>query len=496
MLRRIALVGSSGVVGALALALVQIRVGALFGAGAELDAFFVGAAIPSVLLAVGAGSIVALVVPRLPADDALGASHRTGRLAVLAFLFALPLAALIAALAPLLTKLVGPGLDSSTADAAAEVLRVYAISIPFTSAAHVFAAHGHAVARGWAGGASTALYGLVWFGLLFVPAFTGSAATVAAAGLIATGVQLTSAFLFSSAGEHRPRPRFRSLKVGRPALWLLATVLGATVVSRLGLLLDPIFGSLLEVGAVSQLSYATRIALLAVFVSAQGAALSVLAVSRERDERADADVSFGLVAPLLLGLGVGAVMVVAGPAGAELILARGEFTAEAAAEIGHLLQLWAPAVVVMAVIWALESMLYSGDRSRAVLRAAAAGFAVNAAASAALVALLGIWGRPLGVLVGMSAQLALCLALFKGDPRLAHLRSPATFKWGAAIAIGAGAAAVAGTLLGEALATPGAGALLAALAGGAATVLLLARIERGPLPGHDSSPVPANDPRI
>jgi putative peptidoglycan lipid II flippase len=480
VLRRIALVGSSGVIGAIALALVQIRVGALFGAGNELDAFFVGAAIPSVLLAVGAGSIVALVVPRLPADDELGASRQTGRIAVLGFLFTLPLAALIAALAPLFTTLVGPGLDEAAADSAAEVLRVYAISIPFTSAAHVFAAHGHAVGRGWAGGASTALYGLVWFGLLFIPTFTDSAATVAAAGLIATGVQVLSAFVFSSAGEHRPRPRFTSINVGRQALRLLGIVLVASVIGRLGFLLDPIYGSLLEVGAVSQLSYATRIALLAVFVSGQGAALSVLAVGRERDKRADADVSFGLLTTLLLALGVGAVMVVAGPAGAELLLARGEFTTAAAAEIGHLLQLWAPAVVVIAVIWGLESIFYSGERSPVVLRAALVGFSVNAAASGAFVALLGIWGRPLGVLVAMFAQLAVCLHYLPGDPRLASLKSLVTLRWGVAITFASGAAALAGLLLGEALLTSGVGAVLAALAGGAVTVALLVRFERRP----------------
>lgn len=478
MLRRIALVGGSGVLGALALAAVQIRAGSLFGAGGELDAFFVGAAIPSVLLAVGAGSIVALVVPRLPADDVLGAAHSSGRLAVLAALFTLPLAAFVAAAAPLLVTVVGPGLSDASSDQAAAVLRIYALSIPATSAAHVFAAHGHAVGRGWSGGVSTGAYGLVWFGLLFVGPFVTSARSVAAAGLLATTVQVLSAYWLSSGRGHRPRPRFRSLRVGRAALWALAAVLGATVVSRLGLLLDPLYGSLLDPGSVSQLSYATRIALLAVFVSGQGAALSVLAVSRERGHKADADASFGLVAPLLLSLGVGVVMVAAGPGGAEMLLARGEFTTQDAESVGRLLQLWAPAVVVMSVIWALEAMLYAGGQTTPVLRRAAVGFGVNAAASGTLVALLGIWGRPLGLLVGMVTQLALLMAYLAQDRRVTALWSAVTIRAGARVLVLAGVAAGLGYLLGSAVDSPQLGAIAATVLGGAATVLVVVRLER------------------
>ena len=69
MFRRIVLIGGAGVLGAAALAIVQIRVGSLFGVSGELDAFFVGAALPSVLLAIGAAAISSLVVPRLPRGD-------------------------------------------------------------------------------------------------------------------------------------------------------------------------------------------------------------------------------------------------------------------------------------------------------------------------------------------------------------------------------------------------------------------------------------------
>ena len=50
MFRRIVVIGGAGVLGAAALAIVQIRVGSLFGVGGELDAFFVGAALPLSLI--------------------------------------------------------------------------------------------------------------------------------------------------------------------------------------------------------------------------------------------------------------------------------------------------------------------------------------------------------------------------------------------------------------------------------------------------------------
>ena len=90
MLRRIILIGGAGIIGAASLALVQIRVGSLYGVSGELDAFFIGAAIPSVLLAIGAAAISSLVVPRMPTGDpdgdrgggrANGGSRRADRVA-------------------------------------------------------------------------------------------------------------------------------------------------------------------------------------------------------------------------------------------------------------------------------------------------------------------------------------------------------------------------------------------------------------------------------
>ncbi len=424
MLRRIFIVGGSGAIGAVALALVQIKVGALFGTGAELDAFFVGAALPSVILAVSAGAVFSIVIPRLP--DGPAAPHAAGRFAVLAFAAGALAAAVVALASTPIVDLIAPGLDAATSREAASVLRIYAITIAPTSVAFVFSAYAYSIDRAYVAGASTTLYGLTWFALLFLPALSGEATDVALAGVLATLVQLASAFLLSAPRHAAPWPRARNLKVSRTALAAVATVLAATSIGRFTLLLDPLFGSLLEPGDVSQLSYASRFMLLAVFVSGQGAAFSLLIVGRRRDESADADARVGIVVPLLLSLGAAVVFAICGPGLAQLLLARGELTFGDAAAVGELLRLYAPAIVVITLIWALEAVLYAGKRVREVLVRVIAGLIANVVASAGLVALIGIDGRPLGVLFGGIVQLALLLHLMRDDDRVAVLRERAT----------------------------------------------------------------------
>lgn len=467
MFRRIVLIGGAGILGAAALAIVQIRVGSLFGVSGQLDAFFVGAALPSVLLAIGAAAISSLVVPRLPRDDPARTAAAAGRMAVRATLIGIAAATLVAALAPLIVGLIGPGLDPETTEQAARVLRIYSLSIPGTAAAFVFASYGYASGRVWASGLSTAAYALAWLGLLFLPAFTDDVESATLAGLLATGVQVAAAYLLSSSGLPRARPVIAGLRVSRTGMLAIGAVLGATIVARAGLLLDPLYGSLLPVGSVSELSYASRIAALAILVCGQGAAFSLLIVGRERGERAREDSRVGIVAPLLFSTSAAIVLLVGGPALSELVLARGELSVDDARAIGELLRLWAPAVIPFTLLWALEALLYAELRTTEVFSRALAGLAANVVASGLLVIALGIDGRPLGVLVGVVVQLALVVALFWEDPRFAVLREAPT--WRLLSLHAAAVAAACGTLYGllDALGAPQPGACAAIVAAAA-----------------------------
>ena len=477
MLRRIIVIGGSGIVGAAALTLVQIRVGSLFGLAGELDAFFVGAALPSVLLAIGASTASAFIVPRLPEGDPARTAAGAGRAATLGLVVSLPITALLVVAAPLIVAVVAPGLDGEVGEQATRVLRIYSLSVPGTAVAFVYFAYGYASGRIWTAGLTTAVYGLAWFGLLFVPELSDSVESAALAGLIATGVQILAAFLISSQGTAKPWPAVRPGWVTRASLLALGAVLGAAIASRAGLLLDPLYGSFLDLGAVSELSFATRIAALAIFVCAQGANYSLLILGRERVATAGTDFRVGLVAPLLLSLSAAVTLVITGPALAELILARGELSDAEARGVGELLRLWAPSVVAFTLVGALEMMLYSDKRVNEVLWRGLAGLGVNGAASAPLVVAFGAAGRPLGVLAGVAAQLGLLLYLFRDDERIAVLRERPTLRRAllhtfAAAAIVAAAFWGLGSAVSDELA-----AVLAALAVGAMTLLALRRFQ-------------------
>lgn len=479
MLRRIVVIGSSGALGALALALVQIRVGALFGAGSELDAFFVGAALPSVLLAISAGAIANLVVPRLPAGVA--ALPVAGRYAALSALLGLLIAALVAVGAPLIVRIIAPGLDGPTADTATAVLRIYSISVPPTVLALVFTAYGFAIGRPYAAGLSTAVYGVVWTGLLFVEPFSNSVRGAVWAGVLATGLQLVVAFLLGSSRGARPWPVARDLRLSRVGVQAAGAVLGATIIGRVALLLDPLYGSLLGEGSLSQLSFATRITLLAVFMCGQGAALSLLVVTRDRTAHADSEARIGLIAPLLMSIAAAMYLLFAGPGLAELLLARGSFSSRDAHDVGELLRLYSPVVIVMTTTWTVQAVLFAAKEGRIVLGRATIGLLVNVIASGMLVALLGIAGRPLGVLAGLSVQLATLLWLMRDDERIAELGSRHTLRAAGGVAVGALLAMVVVYEGGRSLVAEGFAVVAAAAVVGFATFQVLRRYERDAL---------------
>ena len=473
MFRRIVVIGGAGVLGAAALAMVQIRVGSLFGVGGELDAFFVGAALPSVVLAIAAAAISSLVVPRLPAGEPALVARVAGRMTVRAVVIGIGAAAIVAIAAPLIVKLIGPGLEPQVSDEAADVLRIYALSIPGTAAAFVYASYGYASGRIWASGLSTTAYALTWLALLFLPAFSDNVTSVAIAGVIATCVQVLAAFLLSSGGLPRPRPVFSGLRVSRVGLAAISAVVGAAIVARTGLLLDPLYGSFLPVGSVSELSYAARIAALAILVSGQGVAFSLLITAREGGDRSRQEGRIGLVAPLIFSTSAAIVLLFAAPALTDLILVRGQLDAEAAGRIADLLRLWAPAIVAFTVIWALEAILYAELRTTEVLTRALAGLAVNVIASGLLVLALGIEGRPLGVLVAALAQLALLVRLFWRDERFVVLRG--LHAWRTITANAVAVAVASGLLVGlsELLSMPEAGAVVAVVAAAVISLMTL-----------------------
>lgn len=396
MLRRIAIISAAGALGAGALAVVSIRVGALFGVGGQLDAFFVGASLPSLLLSLSAGVMTPLIAPRLAQLDDAAAAREAGRWAALALTAGLVLAAVSALASPLIVSAVAPGLRPGAASTAASVLRLYAVTFGPTMMAHVYAAHGYANGRVWTAGGSTLLYGGCWIGLLFVPQFTHSVQDVALAGILATAVQVTSAFLFCSAHDRRPWPRWRAPASRAELAWPLLGVLVAVAVGRANTVLDPLFGSSLSRGSISELVYAWRIALLFMLVSGQGPAFTILAGKRD-GQGSTSTTPLGLVTTVQFAVGMGVAIAIAFQPLAPLILSHGELGVASANEIGRLVEAYAGAVIVFVVAWSLESVLYSDQRVWVVAWLNVPSLVLNIALSAVLVGPLGAIGRPIAV---------------------------------------------------------------------------------------------------
>jgi putative peptidoglycan lipid II flippase len=391
------------------LALVSLRAGAIFGLGPELDAYFVAVSLPSLLLSLGSSVVVAVLVPRLsPLDDSI-ARKRAGEWALLAFLFAALLAGLIALESRFIISVLAPGLSASTADVAGSVLRIMALALPSTMAAFIYFAYGFASARVWVGGTATALYGMVWLGLLFLSPFTQSVQGTAVACVIATQIQLLVAFLCCAPPARLPWPRWRFPDRFLHALPIVAGVLIATVMTKLNLLFDPLFGSFLPRGGVSQLSYASRIAVLCIAFVGQGPALATLASGSRKIRRPSDYRLLGLRVTLLLSVGAATAVAFAFGPLAPLLLAHGALTSSSAETIGHLVQAYSVLIVVQSIAWTMESTVYASKRVWSVTLMSLPALVLNVGLSALFVWLLGAYGRPLAVTLAMMFYVCLLM---------------------------------------------------------------------------------------
>jgi len=383
------------------LAIVTIRVGALFGAGTQLDGYLVGVAAPSLFLSLLATAIPSYITPKLSVLAPREASRRAGEWALFIFLStAIVAAVIIAARTPIISVL-APGLSKESSQIAARVLAIYALSIPSTLAASAYAAYGFANGRVWTNGVSTGVYGAVWLGLLFIPAFTHSVSSVSFACVIATQIQLLVAFLCSSSRVHRPWPRWRMPAYPWVPLLAIAGVVVNVAVGKANIILDPMLGSLSGKGDVSLLVYATRFTILIVAVCGQGPSLTVLSGRTSADDRKNPLAIAALASTALIAAGIATAVAIAFEPLARIILGHGQFTQHSAAEVGRLVEDYAPAIVLMTIAWSLEATLYSMGVTWRLVLLSLPGLTVNIALSLLLLPAVGIEARPIAVTAAM-----------------------------------------------------------------------------------------------
>jgi peptidoglycan biosynthesis protein MviN/MurJ (putative lipid II flippase) len=431
LFRRVALITMGGLAGTLMLGLVQLRAGALFGAGGRLDAFVIGAVIPSVFLALSASVITQVLTPRL--SGRTDAHLVAGRAATSVFIVGCLVGGVAIALGPLLVQAVSPSAPAHTHAAATSVLRVYAIAIGPTLMASVYGALGFANGRVWVLGTSSTLYAATWFALLFIGPFESSPTRLALAGVVATAIQLTTAFAAASMPHRTAWPRMPLAKGLHATAAVVGAMLVAALLARANLVLDPIFGSQLARGSVSELAYAYRIALLLVIACGQGVGLAMLALPAH-DARSTRARTRAFTLALMIAAGAIAPIAIAFKPITEVVLGRGNFTSHDAGVVGSLVEAYGPTIALLTVAWALEAYLFATRRTRAVIKAVIAAVLLNLVASFALVPAIGVYGRPVAVALASSVYLAALLRTVIHEPTFRALRWPRTL--GAALLVG------------------------------------------------------------
>ncbi len=416
MLRRLITIALGGTLGMATLAAVTIRVGALFGAGSSLDAYLVGVSGPALLLSLAATVMAPALTPRLSVMEPRAAARRAGEWAVLAFLAGVGLAGVIVLARAWIVALLAPGLSADGSQLAAHVLAIYAISLPATLAASVYAAFGFANGRVWTSGASSALYGATWLALLFIHPFTQSVTGVSVACVIASQIQLASGFLCSAKPGAIAWPRLRTPNRPWVALAALSAVALNAALGKANIILDPMLGSFVGRGDVSLLVYAMRIVILIVAVCGQGPALTVLGGRRslERPDNPLAPAAIGVTILITCGVATAVAFVFEPIAG--LLLGHGAFTAAAGTHVGRIIEAYAPAIVLTTLAWSLEFAMYSLGYTWKIALLNLPGLLVNIGLSIALLPLLGVMARPLAVGAGMLLYVILLSRFLRRAP--------------------------------------------------------------------------------
>lgn len=391
---------------------------AVFGAGADLDAYLVAGQVPNVLIAfLGTATVTAALptISRRVRSGEVAAAHRLVRTLCAAVGTVLALASLaLAVAAPALVRLAAPGFGADQAALAGGLARVLLVSTVLVAGTNVVSALLQAHRRFfW-----PAAVGIVFnAAVVAVALLVGRRAGVAAlawgfvlGSLLRVLVQLPAlrATGFRWRGALRLRDPGAAVIAG-----LLPVVLLGHAASTVNTLVDRGVGSTLDVGAIASLNYAYRlvtlphgllvVALLAVLYPALGAAAGRRDEFRSLADRG-ARVLVAVLVPVAALLAALAVPIV------TLVYGRGAFTDADVTRTAAGLAGFAPGLVAMGVRdLALRGLYGVADRWRPAA-VTVGGMGVNVAADLTLGRRFGVPG--LAVATSLSVAAAATVAVW------------------------------------------------------------------------------------
>lgn len=472
--------------------LLDAAIAADFGAGRAADAFFVAARLPLGLVAIVMVAANQALVPAISTWLVREGERATWRLvsmlltATMALAGALVLVAGLAA--PLLSRLIAPGLSSAQLDLAASMARVMFVIVPLVALAEVLRALLNARYSFVAPAAMHVVMNGVAAGLVLASPGR-DIKFVAWAYVAGAGAQLAFIALIAWRRGFRYRPEL-SLRdpglssVGRLTVRPLAAA-GLNPVARIG---EQVVVSFLPSGSISILNYGYRL------ISAIGGSVFFRSVivtlvprlteahARGDDEEFSRITLLGVRLMLVVSIPLTAFMaVLAGPL-AIAIFRRGSFDRDSANLLGAVLAVYAASLVGSAVQRALLAPFFARLDTRTPLRNTAWGVAANLLLLPLLVLPFGD-GDDRGVLgVAAAYSLAQYVNVVHAVSKLRRSNGPRTAAVGplaarlvlaSALAAAAMAWAHAALDLGGSL-SRGALVARAALAGGIGLIVLLA----------------------
>lgn len=411
----------------------DVVIAGVFGAGSELDAYFVAQGLMNLVLGLIAGAMAKATVPVLAAQNTEGASHRVGRtlsVAMSVTLLVLGVGSLVMGLAASsVVAVLAPGFEGSQAALASSLTRIMLIATVLIAGTNLLAAAAQARRRFFWAGVQGVPFNLIMIvsAVLLGPRFGVAALAVgyvvgSAARLVCQVAPLGGLRLHLRFRLDVKDPGFRAIALLVPPL-LLGSALG-----NVNTLVDRAVASTIDEGTVSALAYAWRLigigetVLVASLLTALYPAFGAAAGSQDRGEMRRL-VGRGIATAATVLFPICAFLLVSASAVVALVYEHGSFGEDDTRRTATAVLWYAPALLALG--WrelAIYASYALGDSRRPVLVALVA-MAVNVAGDLTLGVAFGIAGLAASTTLSLVFAAAASIWLLGRKHRAVVLRS-------------------------------------------------------------------------
>lgn len=385
-----------------------------FGVGPETDAYFIANAIPGFVFA-GVFATIGLVF--LPIyQRALTQGEESAASAVRTAVWtygglSLLISIVTIVVAPVLVETIAPDSSDSVKKLAVTLTRILACGFVFSGwvglQSALLQAHKRFI---WPQIVPVANHFVVILGLSIAFLTEGSIALLAFSAIAGwVFLAVISAFI-----THRPTSAVRGIAFSRSVFWKLALlslpVFLSQSLEQLNYLIDIYLGSGFGTGAVSHLTYASRLMML--FSAAFGVIISYFifpylseSIQSQDYVTAQRHISRGVLMVIMLTLPLSIICLTRAPELISLAFERGAFSEADVLASSTVLLFFAPAILLTGLREVLNRVFLSTQQTRHILVFSLLGALTNIVASIYLSRTMGLSGVALGTTIGAAAYI-------------------------------------------------------------------------------------------